>query len=851
MYSKTRGRAELVAPLGCCRDTPSPPPPHDQNFGSPLPGIGDVYSPGSGKPELPPPGLVHRWKSSQSIMSLAVDGANVFAGTQTGQILVYSLETYQFKRELTGHRGSVYCLILTQDCEERYLISGSSDSLLKVWDIDTFEEVFTIYSVHDIGDIFSVAWAPLQQTVYFGAQNASIQWIKVQREPGPTNDPSGLPAVRFDKFFDSRGPGGKMSPQQSKNIQNGKKMTLLEVLPSDIVKFAHNGYVHSMFVTVLNGCNREVLVSGAGDGTVKIWGLEDRRLTMLRCLELETSILSMTKGSESFLYCGLTNGQVVMYDIDTSQVVRVDNHEASDIMTLTTVGDCVFKGTSGLVQKWDPFKYSRSEWLAHAGLTLAAVASKYRGSNYLVTGGNDSTVAVWDISRLAKSQNSMPKQSVVALDNDNMIKTLGEFVSYKTVSGQESCWSDCRRCASYLRSLFHHFGAESQLLGVEPNGNPTVYGCFKGKDRGSNKKSRILFYGHYDVIIASRSDKWDTDPFGLTALNGYLYGRGVSDNKGPVLAAIFAVAELVQSSQLENDVVFLIEGEEECGSGGFKEAVLNHKDLIGDIDWILLSNSYWLDDKTPCLNYGLRGVINASVTIESDRPDLHSGVHGGVYREPTIDLVNLLAKLTCDKGRVLVPRFYESVRDINPDEEQLYEAIIRTSGMAQDKETLMRKWRYPSLTVHRIKVSGPGNTTVIPASVKATISLRIVPDQDIEQIKESVSQYLVESFEQFESDNTLTVVFSHEAEPWLGFPFNEAFQILRRALNDEWGVDPLFIREGGSIPVVRLLEKIFDAPAAQLPCGQASDGAHLNNERLRVTNFFKTRNVLKKAFLEL
>ena len=148
---------------------------------------------------------------------------------------------------------------------------------------------------------------------------------------------------------------------------------------------------------------------------------------------------------------------------------------------------------------------------------------------------------------------------------------------------------------------------------------------------------------------------WKTDPFILTAKEGNLYARGVSDNKGPTLAAIYSVAELYHRQQLNCDVVFIIEGEEECGSIGFQKVINDNKQLISGgsgggngttgIDWIMLSNSYWLDDLTPCLNYGLRGVINASITIKSDKPDRHSGVDGGVSREPTMDMMHLLSTL--------------------------------------------------------------------------------------------------------------------------------------------------------------------------------------------------------------
>lgn len=238
---------------------------------------------------------------------------------------------------------------------------------------------------------------------------------------------------------------------------------------------------------------------------------------------------------------------------------------------------------------------------------------------------------------------------------DALLSALGKFVGFRTVSGNPAYAEDCRRGAAYLKSLFKRFGARTELLPVKDNRNPVVFARFRGSNPTGRKT--ILFYGHYDVIHAEESaKKWSTDPFSLTGVNGYLYGRGVSDNKGPCLAALFAVAELVQEQQLESDIVFLVEGEEESGSRGFAEAVKDAKDVIGDVDWILLANSYWLDNERPCLTYGMRGVIHASVRIESDKPDLHSGVDGSrLNHEPTIDLVNLLARLSGVDGNIRIP----------------------------------------------------------------------------------------------------------------------------------------------------------------------------------------------------
>ncbi|CCH44314.1 putative WD repeat-containing protein [Wickerhamomyces ciferrii] len=787
------------------------------------------------------PKLIHRWNHKYSILSTIAfpNSGLLFCGTQDHQILVLDMVTFEKKQSLIGHTGSVLCL--TKSADEKYLFSGGSDSLVKVWDVTQMKETHTIYSLVDIGDIFSLAWSSSLNTIYFGAQNASILFVHLLQSI-PKDDPSGLPSQRFDKFFDSKGPTGDVHPLSHRKNNGELKSRLIEIPSSNIIPYAHNGFVYSMEI------NDRTLITGGGDGEVKIWDLNSRGLTLVKSLDNDESVLSLTR-NESFLYCGLSDGQLKVWDLNTYQQIRSIGSDTNAIMSIAATSSCIYKGTSNGVIKWKFGKECKELWDAHQGSVLSSEICYRKGKALLITGGNDASVAIWEIP--TDDNGPLRRASIAAVDNDSLLKTLGQIVSFKTVSKKPEYFIDeSRRCAAFLTKLFNQFGADSEIIPVE-NGNPIVYGCFKGKE--SNKKiPRILWYGHYDVIEADDTSAWNYDPFKITATDGYLYGRGVSDNKGPILAAIYAVAELLQTGDLNADIVFLIEGEEECGSFGFQDAVQRNHEIIGDIDWVLLSNSYWLDENIPCLNYGLRGVISASVEINSDKPDRHSGVDGGVSREPTIDLVNLLSTLTTKNGTVQIPNFYEPIQQqLTPEEQRLYKEITTKADINISRETLLAKWKYPSLSIHKIEVSGPNNNTVIPRSSKASVSIRIVPEQNVEEIKTSFINYLESSFKDFDSDNQLKIKIVHESEPWLGDPTNSAFKILSKAVSEEWGIEPLYIREGGSIPSVRFLEKICKAPAAQIPCGQSTDNAHLNNEKLRVTNLYALRRILKKAFKEL
>lgn len=501
-----------------------------------------------------------------------------------------------------------------------------------------------------------------------------------------------------------------------------------------------------------------------------------------------------------------------------------------------------------------------------------------------------------------------------------MLSSLREFVSYRTISARPELAEECRQGASFLCNLFKRLGARVKMLSTEKLHNPVVCAVFSGKLEPAEKRKRILFYGHYDVVPADRdsNSKWFSDPFQMEGINGYLYGRGVSDNKGPIMAALYAVTDLLQAKQLDSDVIFLIEGEEESSSRGFQETIRKNKDLIGNVDYILLANSYWIDDETPCLTYGLRGVLHATICVDSIYPDLHSGVDGSHLLDDTMsDLTYVLAAFRGPRKKVMIPNFYDAVLPLTPDEEERYEEIVKIlsrhnpqSGTVEElKASLMARWREPNLTIHRTKTSGLDDS-VMSSHASAAISLRIVPDQQVDDIVASLKDFLRAKFAELGSKNTLTIKIDAKAEPWLGDPNNQIFKTLEEAIVKVWGLSstadngalangepassggtgeaekapedsslaenvgtaeaapgpktgqesagpsvkgrkPLYIREGGSIPAIRFLEKEFEAPVAHLPCGQATDSAHLENERIRWMNLLRSREIFGEVFRKL
>ncbi|CAE7211194.1 hypothetical protein PTT_14905 [Pyrenophora teres f. teres 0-1] len=894
----------------------------------------------AGPSAVPTPAQAHRMKHDKSILALAVSSRYIFAGTQGGEILVYSLDTYERRSVIHAHKGSVLGLCLSQD--RNWLFSTATDPIVNVWCTSTFKHLYALWSPYDIGDIFCVAYSSYHRAVYFGAQNTSIQWYDLkEKDTRPAPSLSSHPAERKNKFFDSLGPGGAQTPRPSgadsrpRDAVGGQE---LQVDSHDICQFAHYGYVHCMLLgtgILPDAPSEEVLISGGGDGRILLWRIDaDRRGAISTICTLEDgreegeSILSLAREG-SFLYSGRFDGEINVWDLETRQLVRSLKAITGDVHTLTLGAGILYAGgKTGIMQKFNEHYESVTTFKAHDGLILASAFARYSEKPILVTGGNDNTVVIWEVKDCAE-----PSAATRRSNNDLMVESLGQFVSFRTVSSLPKYRADCRRGASYLRSVFQNFGAVTEMINTSDY-NPIVFAKFRGNPATAASRKKILFYGHYDVIAAENEHrKWKHDPFTLTGEGGYLYGRGASDNKGPIMAAIYAAHELANEQSLDSDIVFLIEGEEESGSRGFEKAVKARKDLIGDVDWILLANSYWLDDHVPCLTYGLRGVIHATVQVESKHPDLHSGVDGSaLLDEPLKDLVMLLSKLAGRHGKVHIPGFYDPILPLTADEKDLYteitETLLRSNPDLGDPEelaqSLMRRWREASLTIHRFQTSGPENSTIIPRLAKAALSIRLVPNQEAGNVAESLKAFLQAEFDELDSKNNLKVTIDHQAEPWLGDFNNEIFQTLEHAIMNVWGPTlgqrresisaadyfsqssktadeppapttkhnptpatsntlanssdpalassvqtsgtstphpttgndtasrkPLYIREGGSIPSIRFLEKEFNAPAAHLPCGQASDSAHLDNERLRLVNLYNSKKIFKEVFREL
>ncbi|KAJ7465280.1 hypothetical protein FB451DRAFT_1263169 [Mycena latifolia] len=815
--------------------------------------------------------LLHSLREVRSVLSLAASDLYIFCGSQSQDIPVWDKKSYRLIENLRGHTGAVLALEYAEDKE--FLFSASGDSTVRVWSTTTLTPIYVLSPYLDTaaGDLFSLAWSRSLQTLYVGCQNTSLQWYDFNH-PVPTHssDASGPPSGtstprKVHKFFDSY-PKYERRPADihannnvsSRDISPHSVCSMvaprayLNIPAENVIDYAHYGYIYCMTLFQDSEAGSVRLVTGSGDEFVKVWECSGSGPKELHAFECTNGAIFSLVVKDETVYAGCQDGCVKVFDLETKTLVRnIIVQEGIDVLSLAMINSDLYAcSANGLVQRFSASFDCTASWHAHDGIVLSSIISYTNAKEpaCLITGGNDDHIKVWELTSpkgpLGDSEAVLP---CVDSHSDTLTYALSKFVSIPSVSSNPSCREDCRQAAIWLKKCFSQLGASACLLPTGEEMNPLVLGTFSGTAlKNGQRKPRVLFYGHYDVISAP-SEGWDSDPFHMSGRNGYLYGRGVTDNKGPILAAACAVAQLLASRALGVDVVFLIEGEEECGSTGFGDAVRKHKDLIGHIDAILVSNSTWIAEDIPCITYGLRGVVHCALEISSNLPDMHSGIEGGAVVEPLLDMVHLLATLTNGQHEVRIPGFYDRVRQQTDAEKELYNRLANITG--RPAASLSSRWREPSLTVHSIEISGPKNATVIPGTIKSQVSLRIVPDQDLDTIAKSLCLHLENSFKDLKSPNKLNVNVKHTADWWLGELDDFWFKALESAVQKEWGVEPLRIREGGSIPSVPFLEKVFGCHALQLPMGQSSDQAHLPNERISLDNLRRGKSVVERFLL--
>lgn len=427
----------------------------------------------------------------------------------------------------------------------------------------------------------------------------------------------------------------------------------------------------------------------------------------------------------------------------------------------------------------------------------------------------------------------------------DFVNNVKQAVAIPSVSSDPERKEEVLRCAKQIQKDAQNAGLEHAEL-METAGYPIVYGDWLHADDAPT----ILIYGHYDVQPEDPVDLWDSPPFEATERDERLYGRGVIDDKGQIYIHLAAIeAWMKKRGKLPVNVKAIFEGEEEVGSANLDKFLEKNKDLLS-ADLVVVSDTGMFAKGVPSITYGLRGLAYFQIDIKGPKSDLHSGSFGGPVDNPANVLATMLAKLKDEDGRVAIPGFYDNVRELSDaerenfaslpfDEEEFREESVGAPGLARDKEfsVLEQLWCRPTLDINGLLsgFTGKGAKTVIPSKAMAKVSMRLVPDQDPEQIAN-----LFENFIRDIAPDTVEIKITrmHGGYPYLS-PIDEPmFEAARHAVQRAFNKETALIREGGSIPFVRSITDILGSPAVLLGFGLPDENAHAPNEWLDLENFY-------------
>jgi acetylornithine deacetylase/succinyl-diaminopimelate desuccinylase-like protein len=430
-----------------------------------------------------------------------------------------------------------------------------------------------------------------------------------------------------------------------------------------------------------------------------------------------------------------------------------------------------------------------------------------------------------------------------------------EFLRFPSISADSAYRSDVNACADWLQTRLQKAGLDAQKYSTP--GHPVVV----ARNEPTKDRKTVLIYGHYDVQPPDPLELWHSPPFEPTVVDGRVVARGSTDNKGQILAHIIGVeSELRENGDLPVNLIFVIEGEEETGSGHLEDFLQAHRSQLRP-DVVAVSDTGMLGPGIPTFTYGLRGILCLELRLEGPQVDLHSGIFGGSVSNPATTLCRLIGSLHSEDGSVAVPGFYNRVKPIAAWERDRWrqlpvsdEAWLKTTGaraLAGEKgySTLERVWARPTAEINGLAsgYQGEGPKTIVPSKAMAKLSFRLVPDQDPDELRPMIVDFLKS---QCPSDVAIEFVPQHQGKPYL-FPIKSPLaEAAQRALQNTFDKPIAFIREGGSIPITQTFKDVFDADTLLLGLALPDARAHSPNENFPIENFEAgirlNRNLLKQ-----
>lgn len=426
------------------------------------------------------------------------------------------------------------------------------------------------------------------------------------------------------------------------------------------------------------------------------------------------------------------------------------------------------------------------------------------------------------------------------------IEELKDFLRIPSISTDPERKADVLKCAEWVAAHAREIGLENVQI-FPTKGHPVVYAehLHAGKDAPT-----VLFYGHYDVQPVDPLRLWTNPPFEPTVRDGKIFARGAVDDKGQVFMQLKSLeAHLKTNGKLPVNVKVLIEGEEEIGSVNLEEFLRTHAQMLA-ADTVLISDTAMFADEVPSLCYGLRGLAYMEMTVTGPNRDLHSGVFGGAVANPGNALASIIAKLTDEYGRITIPGFYDDVLPLTAEERKQYAELPFDEAAyckdlnipATDGEfgynTLEKTSARPTLDVNGMwgGFSGEGAKTVLPSKFSAKVSMRLVPNQDPEDIAEKFEAYVRKIAP---PTVHVEVTHLHGGKPAITPIDSKGVKAALRAIEGAFGKKPFLTREGGSIPIVLLFQNILNAPVVLMGMGLNTENLHSPDEHFTLKNFYR------------
>ena len=426
---------------------------------------------------------------------------------------------------------------------------------------------------------------------------------------------------------------------------------------------------------------------------------------------------------------------------------------------------------------------------------------------------------------------------------EQYVDELKDFLRIPSISTLAANKNDMLTAANFVAAKFTEAGMENVKI-IETKGHPLVYADWLH----APGKPTLLVYGHYDVQPVDPINLWDSPPFEPTIKDGKIYARGATDDKGQMYMHIKSVEAYFKTlGKLPLNVKFIIEGEEEIGSGNLDEFVNKNQDMLKS-DAVMISDTSLYGPGIPTLTYGLRGLCYMEVVVTGPNRDLHSGTFGGGVDNPINVLAEMISKLKDSNGKIKIPGFYKDVINLTKKEKQNFKTLpfsekryAKALGVKQlngekGYSTLERVWARPTLDCNGIfgGFTGEGAKTVLPSKATAKISMRLVPNQDPKKIGKLFTNYINKI-----APKTVKVeiVDLHGAYPIATSLDDKATLAASAALAKVFGKKTVFMREGGSIPIVVTFAKKLKAAPVLMGMGLNTENLHSPNEHFNLNHF--------------